>query len=336
MRNTVLFACFILLSACFRDDEPTLKTGSDHTVLVLNEGNFQWGNASITRFDIEKGEVIAKGLFQQTNGFPLGDVLQSVARVDDLLYFVINNSGKIQVCRADDYRFQYTLSGFRSPRYLTQLNSKPNKALISDLYLDSVSVMDLDSRTIEKRIYCPGWTERMLSYQGWCYVSNKQSESIYCIDELTLEVEDSLSLSLGSFDFAIDGQRKLWVACKGDEVDGIPGGLHQVDPKTNSLIKSYPFDRPIAAYAYHPGWNLHFVISDGLYAFDPTSEKFELWGDLGTQRILYAVAANDDKLFVADAKDYIQNGEVFILNNKGQTTGQFTAGKIPGEFYFEN
>ncbi len=335
MRIHYLFGILLLLSSCFKEEEPIFEPGSGQTVLVLNEGNFQWGNASITRYDQQSGKVIAERLFEQTNGFAVGDVLQSATRIDDLLYLVVNNSGLIHICDAKTYVHRSSIKGLRSPRFITQLKSNPNYALISDLYLDSISLIDLRSEQVEKRIAIPGWTEGLLSYNGICYVSNKQSRSIYLIDESTLNLTDSIAVGLGSFDLELDQQQHLWVACKGDNVDLQPGSLYEVDPSTGNVIDSYPFDKPIAAYAYNSTWDQHFIISDQLYRLNKGTRSFETFGDLGTNRVLYGLAADQDALWVSDAKDYIQNGEVYLLDQNGQTIGQFTAGKIPGGFLFE-
>ena len=77
MKNLLSSICILLfLSACSKSDEPP---GTDlfvsNGVLIANEGNFQWGNASLSYYDIENNQV-HNNLFQAVNNRLLGDVFQ--------------------------------------------------------------------------------------------------------------------------------------------------------------------------------------------------------------------------------------------------------------------
>lgn len=69
-------------------------------MFVINEGNFGSGNASVSLFDPAKNEVV-EDFYKTQNSAALGDVAQSMSRVNDNYYVVVNNSAKILVCDKD-------------------------------------------------------------------------------------------------------------------------------------------------------------------------------------------------------------------------------------------
>ena len=75
----ILGLCLLGLSSCFKPEEKPLHSVSElsQSLLVLNEGNFQWGNASIHRYDPKSKSYDDQDLFSRVNQRPLGDVLQS-------------------------------------------------------------------------------------------------------------------------------------------------------------------------------------------------------------------------------------------------------------------
>ena len=62
-------------------------------VLIGCEGNFGWGNASISLYN-PTDNSITNTIFQNINGYAIGDVLQSITEYNGKLFVVVNNSGK--------------------------------------------------------------------------------------------------------------------------------------------------------------------------------------------------------------------------------------------------
>ena len=89
------------------DDNETPIAGSQR-VVVLNEGNFMFGNGSVSVID-NSIEQVSNEAFKQANGYPLGDVPQSLMVHDSLGYIIVNNSGKIEVVDWADFKSVKTI-----------------------------------------------------------------------------------------------------------------------------------------------------------------------------------------------------------------------------------
>ncbi|MCD6346446.1 MAG: YncE family protein, partial [Bacteroidales bacterium] len=90
--NTIYFvvvSLIISLISC-EPDMPDFKQYDKSTgVFILNEGNFTFGNASLSFLDLTTGQLDNQ-VFYQTNGFPLGDVAYSMVINDSTAFISIN------------------------------------------------------------------------------------------------------------------------------------------------------------------------------------------------------------------------------------------------------
>jgi len=93
-----LFAYIALMASCIKDnpDENTTDkvVTSDNGVYILNEGNYLFGNASVSYYDADKS-TLQEDIFNGANKRALGDVAQSMTIANNKAYVVVNNSGKI-------------------------------------------------------------------------------------------------------------------------------------------------------------------------------------------------------------------------------------------------
>ena len=90
-------------------DTPIL--GGGDLVYVCNEGNYQFGNASISYYDHATNSVVEK-YYQQINQMPLGDVCQSMSFGNGNAYLIINNSGKVVVVDRNTFEWKSDILGF--------------------------------------------------------------------------------------------------------------------------------------------------------------------------------------------------------------------------------
>ena len=159
-----------LLMSCQNDSiNPNIPIGLyDNGYFVTNEGNFGTGNGSVSFID-ESG-LVSNNVFEQTNSFSLGDVVQYMQIINDNAYIVVNNSSKIEVANIDSMTYIATINGLTSPRYILQVSQE--KAYVSDWGIGGLHVIDLNTNSTISTINTGQGPEKMLLKGNKAYVCN--------------------------------------------------------------------------------------------------------------------------------------------------------------------
>lgn len=329
-RFRFILASLVLLSAC---DKPTSVPQEEHFlsngVLISNEGNFQWGNASVSFYDFENDTVLEE-VFQGVNQRPLGDVLQSITLQDDKAYLVLNNSGTIEVVDKNSFELEATISGFISPRYIHFVNS--NKAYVSDLYANKIAVVDVNAHEISSYIDCEGWAEEMIQIDDKVYVANLESDQILKIDTELDVIVDTIQIDFGLNSLKKDAQNRMWIS--GAE-EGI-GHVRCVDAATQSTLYDYTFEgaNPTDLFVTEEGHDLYFL-SDGVWHINEFTDNVVTQPIIPAEgRLLYGLSVHKDMIYIADAINYVQKGTVWVYDIQSTLMDEWEVGIIPSEFDF--
>jgi hypothetical protein len=312
-------------------------TGS---LIVLNEGNFGFGNASVSIYNLDTKEVF-NNQFKAVNGFGIGDVLQSVNRYQDRFYFVVNNSGKV-VITDTNLVYQSQITGFNSPRYIEFANGK---GFVTDLKQKAIYVVDLVSNQITHQIQTQGWTEQIILHQNKLivldrgdYLTNSSPNFIYIINPITLQKEDSIQTGINPNSMVLDKNDKLWILTSGET--GIESSkITQYDINTLSSIKTFIFssssDTPSRLVINKKKDKLYFlngsvyeqsvsnVILGPALIFQKSMENF-----YGLYICMYT-----NEIYITNAKNYSQTGEVIRMDSLGTVIDNITTGINPQNLF---
>ena len=329
----------LLLLACKSDPpEPPLPPPppAEGQVFILNEGNFLSGNASLDRYDPDT-EQLESGVFAAVNQQPLGDVLQSVARLEDRVYLVVNNSNRLEVMQADSLRSLGSISGLGSPRYCLPVSAE--KAYLSDLFAGAIAIVDLNQQVVMGQISLPGWTEQMVLLGEFVFVANVERPFVYVINSRTDQLVDSIAVGLGCSQLQRSAGGNIWVGCGESLLDSVPGRLFEIDPNSRQVqqIFEFPAGEKPGAMALNPAKDTLYYLNQGVYAL-PIASTFlpgeVLIPDNGS--LFYGLGVDPERgdIYVADAVDYVQRGWVLRHHRDGRLLDEFQAGIIPGGFGF--
>jgi YVTN family beta-propeller protein len=302
-------------------------------VYIVNEGNFQFGNAKVSYYDIASGSAV-EDLYGPANGVALGDVCQSMRLFNGKGYVVVNNSGKVVVVDPSTFVATATITGFNSPRYFLPVSN--SKAYVTDFHANSIAVVDLSSNTITGSIHCPGWTEELVLANGRAYVTNEARDKVYVIDTDVDQITDSITVSMGGNSIVADAHGKLWVMC-----DGAASTLYRIDPVSVQVEASFAFpnssDSPWRL-SINSGNDTLYYLNGDVYRMAINASALPNTPFITADgRDLYGIGIepNSGVVYVADAIDYTQRGTIYRYRPDGSLINSFQAGIIPGEFCFQ-
>ncbi len=314
------------------EEKPVITT--PHSVYITNEGNFQFGNASVSYYKPSDNSIV-EDVFKANNQLALGDVCQSINYHNGNFYIVVNNSHKIVIVNSTTFQFVSEITGFNSPRYLLPVSAQ--KGYVTDLYNEKISIIDFATNTITGYISCSGWTEAIAMTEGKVFVSNLYRDKLYVIDTQSDHVTDSIQVSLGGNSITIDKNGKIWLLCSGSSVQA--GALCHINPTTYSVIHSYSF-----LLGANPARLKSNASKDTLYWINGNVFRMAITDlSASTTPFISLSGANmyglgidpySNEIYVSDAIDYVQKGVVYRYNSNGILINSFRAGIIPGDFYF--
>ena len=357
----------LLLSACDLAEANFLEEHFQTTgkgVLVLCEGNFNSGNASLSYYDTEAKKV-ENGVFRRANDRKLGDTGQSITTFDGMAYIAVENSGIIWKVNSRTFRVEGQLTAGQTehminPRYVHLVT--PEKAYATDLYSPYITVFNPKTMQYIGSIatgqhLTNGYasTEEMVQVghevftNCWSY-----SRNILIIDTEKDCVTDSIQLrSWQPKSMAVDANEKLWVITDGGYEDAVSPStigndrphLYRIDPHTRNveLDITMQADESLVQIALSPDKHSLYILNNDVYRMDVTvanlpENPFLLapLDDKGKRHKLYGIDVNpvNGEIYLADAVDYRQAGVAYRYSSDGQLIDQFRVGILPNHFAF--
>lgn len=332
MAATVLF-----LNSCKEDDEakPGTSTPASYSgVFVINEGGFLKGNSSVDFYNPASGEL-SDDLFAKKNSRPLGDILQSMTKVGNKFYLIVNNSQKIEVVNAETFASTATINNMGSPRFLLPLSSSGNKkAYVTDLFNGVIHIVDLDAATKTGSITLPGWSENMVEVGTDVYVNNWSNKKVYEINSTNNTIADSIVLTGSPNGLVKDKNGKLWVLV--DSIGATQARFMRINPADNSIEATvlFPAGQSASKLAINgSGDKLYYTTSTGVYEMDITANALPATAKKAGYFYGLGVDPKDGSVYVTDALDFNQKGIVYRLKADGSESN-FKVGIVPGGFFF--
>ena len=355
-----MIGLLLVMHSCMKDDL-LWTSGQDPEripvsgLFIINEGNFMYGNASLSFYD-PAGEEVLNDLFFEINGIPLGDVAQSITIRDSLAYVVMNNSGKIQVININTFEFVGKITGLTSPRHIHFVDS--SKAYVSDLYAMAISIVDPGTLEITGQIpvsnhqsgFYQHATEQMVQYDRFVFTNCWSFDNqLLVIDSKTDKLVDSIQVLKQPVAMVMDRFNKIWTITdggfKGSPYGYEAPGLLRINAVTREVEKVFRFslgDHPTDIALNGSGDTLYFINGD-VFRMPVLSDMaprifFESHydeNDIGGFSTL-GVDPYTSEIYVADAADYIQTGKVYRIAPDGYPIDTFRVGIVPGSMVFKS
>jgi len=311
-----------------------------HNVLILNEGNFMWGNASLTHINPDNHEV-THDVFSRTNARPLGDVAQSAIIVGEEIWVIVNNSQKIERINRRNYKSIGSISSLQSPRYACFISM--HKMYVTDLYANKIHILNPTNGTKSGEILCHGWNEELLYSNGHVYLCNVKNNQLLQINASTNQIIDSISVGDAPRSIQKDSHGRIWVLCEGNiPPQETAGSLYCIDANSHQVLKQFQFPNaqihPSALCLSNTKNELLFLYN-GIFKMNIDSDVLPVSAYIPQgNRLFYSLSVQPQTgdIWVGDAGDYVQRGIVFRYSDASkELIHSYETGIIPGKIYFD-
>jgi hypothetical protein len=160
---------------------------------------------------------------------------------------------------------------------------------------------------------------------------------VYLINpELGLLI-DSVHVAYGSNSLVKDKNNIIWILSSGSSTYNKQGALIAINPNNRSIVYRYNFsttESPFKLRIDEVGNSLYFINQD-IISFSISTQTMTKKIEAGT-RNFYGLGINPFSrvMYLADAIDYNQRGNVILFDLAGNEKTNFKAGIIPSEFLF--
>lgn len=341
----------LFLASCSSDDNDNQEPlGSyDKGVLILNQGGFGHGDASVSYLS-EDFATHQNNIFALVNPtITLGDTGQDIGLINDKAFIVLNYSNKIEVVNRYTMAHIATITtGLANPRYITFSNGKGFVTNWGDAVSpndDFVAVLNLTTYEVSSTIPVAEGPERIVANNNKLYVAHaggygygnkisviNASNNAFVTAITVGDVPNSLEIEGNSL-YVICGGKPSWAPTE------TAGKFVKINLNNNTVASSIDFPA-----ATHPS-NLDVVDDSFYYTIDagifkstlnaialPTTELFSTTSQ-GVYGV-YSFAVHDNTIYVGDAADYNSNGKIYLYSTTGTLVDDYTVGVIPAGFYF--
>lgn len=352
-----LFLAAIISSAffasCSSDDDNTIpqepRGNYEEGLFIVEEGVFEQVNGSISY--LSNDLKLEKNVFSLVNtDKDVKDAPQSISFKGNLAYIIVNRGNKIEVVNRYTFKSIATISTkISNPRYIAFANGKgyvTNWGNAADPADDYVAVIDLTTNTVSSTISVVEGPEQIIENNSKLYVAHKggwnQGNSLSVINSATNTVTTNFIVGDVPSSLVKDNNGTLYVLCNGRPYYALPetpGKLVKVNMNNNTVESTIDFPG-----ITHPGFlaiennKLYYTIGTKIYSAPsstttlPTTEIFKAT-EVST---LYGFAVKNNKIYVADAVNYQDPGDVYIYSLTGTLFNEFSVGILPNGFYFNN
>ena len=323
--------------------------GAPTGVYVINEGNFQRANASLTFYMPDSNKAF-QNVFALANGRDLGDTGNDIAIYSGKAYIVVSGSGKVEVISTVDHKSVGTLqlSGQRTPYDIMVLSDA--KAYVTNLMDSSITAFNPSTlQIVSDRIKVGANPQGIATANGKLYVCNSgfgYDNTVTVLNAGTGTLIKTIVVGDSPSEVGVGPNNVVIVKCDGksdysNSANDTPGTIAVINSESDAIIIKAIL--PLVTYG-HPG---HMTVSSkgygyfagktGIIRITFTASTLNVEGTPFSTMQAYGLTIDDatDRLYATDPKDYVQLGEVVIFDSKGVEYKRFTAGIIPGAIAFK-
>lgn len=318
----------------------------ENGLLTINEGLFQQNNSTLTWYDLYSKKVYHH-VFEQKTGMGLGDTGNDIALYGDKIYVVVNNSHTLHVLnkRTGEVIARLTLSNNNSGSSPRHIAFYQDHAYIS-AFDGSIFKIDTTTITIQQiaqagtnpdAVHCSGG-HLIVANSGGLTSTGDSTISVFQLPELNEVARIKVGRNPGSI--TEDHNGNLFVMTRGDYAM-IPARLIRLNLQTLEIEAEVELGTGAAmtfaaGKLYLAQYNSSLGTSKLMVMHPQTLavEQDDIIENLSIQTlygIRYMQIAGQGVLALNDAKQYIHQGKVVIIDLEGNLLFEYTSGLNPNK-----
>lgn len=320
--------------------------GSFMTLYFLSEGSkFEGHPGMLSRFDIEKGEMIKEGdnfdYFEIQNGRKLGMTAQDMIVYGDKMYISMTGESTIEVTdlQAKSIK-QIKTDG--EPRYMV---SNGGKVYVT-YYNGYVARLDTASLEVEAKVQVGRSPEKLTISNNKLFVANSggadfstigPDNTVSVVDLATFKEEKKIEVVLNPVNIEADEQGYVYVVSMGDYKD-IPNTFQRINAESGevTVVKDCPNVTEMTyldgkLYMWYAQWDENGLTPTYLTYDTKTQKVGENFISVGTKIASpYKISNAGGKIYVSNSV-YKQTGEFYGFDTDGKMFEKFEAWYNPSK-----
>jgi len=311
-----------------------LPPSFENGIFIVNEGQFLIGNSSLD-FYVPQEDRLYNDVYQKINGETLGDVFQSLAMDENNLYLIINNSGKVEVVDRKTLKKKGTITGLPSPRQMVY-SGAGDLWYVSNLFSDSLFIIDVAAMTIVNKIFIDGSTDPLLKLNGKLYMGLPNTTNMLIKQDGTNEIE-TIEVSKGASSIVADKDNNVWLLCYGDFNQTGGAAIFKINATTNEIEKEIKIASGLPSrLVYSQTTNALYYLNNDVFKLGISdTEEPAIPHILSYGRTLYGVNVDEtnNELYVTDAVNFVEQGFVYRYTIEGANLDTIPTGIVPNGVY---
>ncbi len=349
----------VTLTATKGDDE-NIATQSISVVstksYIINYGSYSGGKSTITAYDNFTGEE-ENNFYKTVNNLDMVSNVQYAYNYNSKTYMLGNNAD--QIFWVDSKTFEQNQNPITEeiikPRYCVGDGNYLYVScwggdIWSDENLSYIAKVNLDTKSVEKKIALPGGPEGLAIANNKLYAALNYKDSVAVIDLNSEGISYIETPAVTSY-FVKDNSDNLYVTLVSTYSDfSSEDGIGYINTSTDQLEANYilngvstsyasvlaPNDDFTKLYVMTSAYDENYNLSGAIAVFDVASEAFETEKFVEGVSGLNGVAFNDDKVFAFISESATSKGKAKIYSENGAKLDEFETGIAPFMLLTEN
>ena len=328
IKHSIFYIAVIIFASCKPETLPEKLIDFSKGAFIINEGNFMSNNGEISFYNTETGELINNIYSKQNNEASLGDVVQSMCFSDTLALISVNNSKKVEIVNAQNFKHVSTILGLIYPRYIIPVKENIS-ALTNGKNPGEVCFINASQNKVVKRLTVGNEPENLLLANNKIFVANGawgHDSTISIINANTYELIKTMSVGDGATDLVSDKNGNIWVLCQGkskyDFGEDTPSKLVCINPENYDIIEEVTIGimgddfYPVRIATDINEDYIYYIEQTGVYRININNPQHKEWFIIGSY---YGLEINHDNgnVYVFSDNGFTGSGTMTIYNNNG-------------------